>query len=327
MREARQFGCVPEFEPRERPPKAPSLPFTGFAKLWYDTYVKPNNRPSQHVAKESSIRVHLAPFFGETDIRDIDGFAVDRLKAVLLQKGLSKTSVNRHIGILRTMLNLAVEWGMLPKAPRIRDYKLEQQERDFFRMDERDHFLAVCKEKRPEWHAFFVVAFHTGMRMGEMSALRWEDVDFFGRVIRVRRSNWRGHEATPKGRRARSVPMNSLVYETLKAHRHLGDHVFYNSMGKVLDINGGYRVFKTLCRLSELRALRRHDIRHSFASNLAAETGNLLAVKEILGHVDYSTTLRYAHLTPGQFADAVEKLVTKDCGDGAEHSSSRGRTE
>jgi integrase len=147
--------------------------------------------------------------------------------------------------------------------------------------------------------------------------LRWEDVDFFGRTIRVRRTNWRGHEGPPKGKRARSIPMNSLVYDTLKAHRHLGELVFTNSVGKPLDINGGYKTFKTLCRLAGLRALRRHDIRHTFASNLAALTGNLLAVKEILGHVDYATTLRYAHLTPSQFADAVEALVTKSGGERA----------
>ena len=62
----------------------------------------------------------------------------------------------------------------------------------------------------------------------------------------------------------------------------MNEHVFLNSVGKPLDINGGYKVFKTLCRFAGLRALRLHDIRHSFASNLAAETGNLLAVKDIL---------------------------------------------
>ncbi len=329
--EARRLGYVAELERPARPTAEPAIPFRRFATVWFERHVVPNNRPSQHEAKRSSLDCYLVPFFGDTDIRAIDEFAVDALKAGLLRRGvkkkdgLSRASVNRHLGILRSMLNMAKEWRMIAEVPRIRDLKVEQRDRDYYNIEERDHFLAVCRERRPEWYPFFVLAFHSGMQTGELAALRWEDVDFFGRTIRVRRTNWRGHEGPPKGKRARTIPMNSLVYETLKAHRHLGELVFTNSVGKPLDINGGYKTFKTLCRLAGLRALRRHDIRHTFASNLAALTGNLLAVKEILGHVDYATTLRYAHLTPNQFADAVEALVTKSDGERAGAVDASGR--
>jgi integrase len=287
------------------------LCFSGFADFWVKTHVKPNNRPSQVVAKESSLTVHLLPYFKHQDIREIDSLAAERFKAALLDKGLSRASVNRHVGHLRAMLRKAEEWGYIAKAPRIHDLRVERPDRDFFSIPERDKFLAECRERRPEWYAYFVTSFHTGMRAGELAALRWDDVDFFGRAIRVRRSVWRGHELLPKGRRARTVPMNSAVHDALRSHRHLADdHVFLNGAGKPLDCNGGYKVFKTLCRLAGLRTLRRHDIRHSFASNLVGATGNLLACKDILGHVDLKTTLIYSHLLPRQHADAVEALVT-----------------
>lgn len=79
-----------------------------------------------------------------------------------------------------------------------------------------------------------------------------------------------------------------------------------------MDINAGYKVFKWICRMAGLRALRRHDSRHSFASNIVAKTGNIVAVQDILGHADLTTTRRYSHLAPTEHLDVVETIVVPE---------------
>ncbi len=146
-----------------------------------------------------------------------------------------------------------------------------------------------------------------------MAGLKWEDIQFATRVIRISRTRDReGDEGPPKGRRSRNVPLNTTAFEALKKHQHLdGPYVFHSSAGTLLDINSGYKVFKWICRMAGLRALRRHNIRHSFASNIVAKTGNIVAVQDILGHADLTTTRRYSHLAPTQHLDVVETIVTE----------------
>jgi integrase len=305
--------------------------FSGFAEKFFRNYVMPNNGGNEKTNKASHLRVHLVPFFGDTDIRDIDREMIDRFKAEMvstvkrcppkakkkklrLAKMLSKTTINLNLGTLRKMLNVAVEWGYLDYAPKVMALKVVQPDPDWYSIEEREIFLATCLKYRPEWHCFFVVAFHTGARMGELAGLKWEDIQFATRVIRISRTRDReGNEGPPKGRRSRNVPMNSVVYEALKKQQHLdGPYVFHNSANKKLDINGGYKVFKWLCRVAGLRALRRHDIRHSFASNIVAKTGNIVAVQDILGHADLTTTRRYSHLAPTEHLDVVETIVVNN---------------
>ena len=184
-------------------------------------------------------------------------------------------------------------------------------------IEERDIFLATCREHRPDWFPFFFTAFHTGMRMGELKALRWEDLQFNAKIpfIRVRRSSWRGHEKTTKTGKARSVPMNSALTEVLKAHRHLrGSLVFYNSAGQPLDINGGRKVLKWVCRRAGLRSIRLHEIRHSFCSHAAEKSGDLNATKDLAGHSELTTTAIYLHSPTKRHQEVVEALVTPSDG-------------
>ncbi len=321
--EANRLGFVPGYDdPPESPIGVVRYPFKDFARHWFDTYVRTHNKPSECANKESVLRVHLVPFFQDTDLRDINTRVVEEFKAVCLKKGLSKKSVNNYLGVLRKLLNVARDWDYVDVVPRIEAFKEEPRDPEFFKMEERDKFLAVCKQKRPEWYAYFVVGFHTGMRAGELAALKWEDVDFFNRSIRIRRNVWRGHVGSPKSGKFRDVPMNDFLYDTLMAHRHPGENVFYTTTGRPLDINAGRKVMKTVCRYAGLRAIRRHDIRHSFASAIASETGNILAIKDLLGHADYSTTMRYAHLTPAKHRECVAAIDT-----GGVDKLSHGRSE
>lgn len=147
----------------------------------------------------------------------------------------------------------------------------------------------------------------TGMRQGELLALRWRDVDWEARRIRVRRNYTRGHWSTPKSRSGeRAVPLSRRVEEELKGHsqrsRFSGedDLVFANPLsGEVLSHGPLVRRFKKALKAAGVRKVRFHDLRHTFGTRIAAAGVPMRTLQEWMGHRDYRTTLIYADYEPG----------------------------
>ena len=138
------------------------------------------------------------------------------------------------------------------------------------------------------------------MRKGELLRLEWRDVSFDRREITVREA---------KNNEFRVIPMNQLVWDTLKRHpRHLhSDMVLARSDGEAYsDIRNSFE--KALAQ-AKLPRIRIHDLRHSFASNLVTSGQGLPVVKELMGHKDITTTMIYAHLAPNLKQSAVDALV------------------
>jgi integrase len=155
-----------------------------------------------------------------------------------------------------------------------------------------------------------VTALHTGLRWGELVALRWSDVDLKAGRIVVRQSAWRGHVGTPKGHKAREIPLNEVVLAELKAWRHLrGEWVFCTERGARLGEQAETSRLEAACKLAGLRNVTWHVMRHSFASHLVMRGVPLKTVQELLGHKDIATTMRYAHLSPSVKTDAVSTLT------------------
>jgi integrase len=156
--------------------------------------------------------------------------------------------------------------------------------------------------------AIYKVAAFTGLRQGELLALRWANVDFVGGLLHVRRNFTGGREKVPKGKRVRSVPMMPAVIDTLARLKERdeftdeGDLVF-TCEGQYLD---HYRLRKRYYEAVEragLRRLRFHDLRHVFGS-AAITTLDAYKVQSYMGHQHYSTTQRYLHHKPRR-EDAV----------------------
>jgi integrase len=157
--------------------------------------------------------------------------------------------------------------------------------------------------------AIFLTAAFTGLRRGELVALRWRDVDFARSHIRVRASYSKGGLTTPKSGKIRAVPMAPQVATALAQlgrREHFtadDDHVFPGETGGYLDASALYRRYKKALERACLRDLRFHDLRHTFGTCVIA-TASILKVKEWMGHADVATTMRYLHFAP-QAADAA----------------------
>ena len=151
--------------------------------------------------------------------------------------------------------------------------------------------------------AIFLVAAFTGLRRGELLALRWRDVDFTGSAVRVRASYAAGQLTTPKSGKVRSVPMAPDVGETLarlgQREHWLSDDdlVFPGETGDHLDGSALRRRYAATLQRAGLRALRFHDLHHTFGTRMIAKA-NIRRVQEWMGHADVQTTMRYLHFAP-----------------------------
>ena len=147
-----------------------------------------------------------------------------------------------------------------------------------------------------------IAALHTGFRKSELLSLTWQDVDFGRRMTTVR-------AAYAKNGESRSVPMNEVLTDTLravKANQTADAAVFCNRVGKP------YRSFRTAFESARQKAgivdFKFHDLRHTFASRLTMAGIDLPTVQELMGHKGISMTLRYTHLSSDHKQRAVSAL-------------------
>jgi len=151
--------------------------------------------------------------------------------------------------------------------------------------------------------AIYLTAAFTGLRRGELIALRWRDVDFSGDAIRVRASFAGGHPTTPKSGKVRAVPMAPEVASALASlgQRELftgdDDLVFPGEVGSYLDGSALRRRYGAALERAGLRPLRFHDLRHTFGTRMIS-VADIVRVQEWMGHADIQTTRKYLHYAP-----------------------------
>ena len=280
--------------------------FDKFADEFMATYCASNNKPSEVESKTSVLKNHLRPFFGRTRLDGIQQREIETYKSSKLKGDLSPKTVNNHLTILRRILTLSAEWGIISHSPQVKWLKVPVPEFDFLDFEEADRLVKGASE---EWATMITVGLATGMRQGELLAVRWEDVDLVAGRLVVRRAVARGIIGTPKSGKPREIPLNEKVTRALKAHRHLrGELVFCDSAGKMLPKGVCKWPIWSACRRAGLRRIGWHVLRHTFASHLVMRGAALKAVQELLGHSTIEMTMRYTHLSPDVRRDAVRLL-------------------
>jgi len=148
------------------------------------------------------------------------------------------------------------------------------------------------------------VAAYAGLRLGELLALRWRDVDFAGDALTVGRAMSAGVESSTKSGRVRRVPLPDQAAAALDRLSRREDfteddeRVFCNVLGRTLDGSALRRRFKRARDAAGLRPLRFHDLRHTYGSLLAAAGVDLVTIKSAMGHSALATTGRYLHARP-----------------------------
>lgn len=302
--------------------------FGTFAERWLTEVAVSRVKPSTLRTYEAVVRRALIPHFGETRLTAIGPEDVQRYLSVAVKSGRSEKTAGNHLVLLKTIFKQAVMWEYLHRNPAefVKRPKVEHREMDFLTPEEVRLFLANVDDP---YRALFTTAVLTGMRLGELLALQWGDIDWNKRTLHVRRSLYRGQFQSPKSKRSiRAIGMSPTLRDVLWMHKLDApaselDLVFPSDAGTPLDPdNVRHRVFEPALRRAGLRRIRIHDLRHTFASLLIHQGENLKYVQTQLGHASIQTTLdRYGHLMPDAYLGASERLDATVFGDSPEDSA------
>jgi integrase len=260
----------------------------------------------------SVVRIQLAPFFGTRTLERIGRREIEAFIAHMTRSGRAAKTTLNALGVLNSIFEYArrEEWVQsnpctLVDKPRAPDGDpdirfLEPEEVEALLRGAPDDDLGRVERR------MYLAAAMTGIRQGELLALRWQDIDWPAQRVRIRRSFVRGEFGTPKSKRSsRSVPLaDRLAGELDRLHqetpyRHDHDLVFaHPHTGKPIDRSRLLKRFKAALQRGGVRPVRFHDLRHTFGTRMAAQGVPMRALQEMMGHRDFKTTLIYADYAP-----------------------------
>jgi integrase len=259
-------------------------------------------KPSTLKDYRSVVDARLLPQFGAMPIEEITTELIERWRGSL--SGLSNRSKNKFLVVLHGIFRRAQTAYGLPVNPLTRIEKHPQRRSGDVQVFSPEEVWALVRAAATDQDAaLFLTAAFTGLRKGELLALRWRDVDFTGATLRVRSSFAGGQLTTPKSGKVRAVPMAPDVASALAM---LGqredwtgedDLVFVGETGGYLDGSALSRRYKAALGRAGLRQLRFHDLRHTFGTRMIAKV-DIRRVQEWMGHADVQTTMKYLHYAP-----------------------------
>ncbi len=298
-----------------------------YADTWLDR-IQHTHKHSTHEDYQKMLKRDILPVLRGLDLEDVTREKVKVLAFDGLKREQSPKTVQNVLRCLSSLLSHAVEDGLLTVNPALKPGKFlpkvsKRRGINPFTREEVSIFLEAARQRAPRYYPLFLCAVRTGLRLGELLALQWDDLDYHGRFIEVRRNYTRGRVFTPKSGESRRVDMSRELTQALKdlyTERQLETaangwkdmplRVFCNEVGGLLDPdNLRKRVFYGLLRASGLRHIRFHDLRHAFASLLLQQGESPVYVKEQMGHSSIQVTVDlYGHLIPGGNKQAVDRL-------------------
>ena len=291
---------------------------------------------------ESFLRVHLAPYFGDTALERIGRGEVEGFIGAKRGEGKATKSVLNYLGLLHSIFAYAEKRGLARGNP----VKLVDKPRPggadpdvrFLDEVELDAVIAAVPgdARGPMERTLYIAAAMTGLRQGELLGLRWRDIDWSAGRVRVRQSYVRGEFGAPKSKRStRSVPLADRVAGELDRHfqrsAYQGDDdlVFcHPQTGKPLDRSRLTKRFKAAAKRAGIREVRFHDLRHTFGTRMAGAGVPLRTLQEWMGHRDFKTTLIYADYQPSAAeVELVERAFGQGAKQGAKLSESGGNSQ
>lgn len=280
--------------------------FREIAIQWLNTYVKNNNKPSEFEIRQYILNATLIPYFGKKYVNKIRTYDIEQYKSYLLmQRKLSPKSINNYLSILSRCLKSAVEWDIIKDIPKIKLLKVPPQKFDYLTEAETNRLIAHA---RGIWHDMILFAVRTGLRFGEIIALKWEDIDLKAGILTVNRNIVRGVEGSPKNNRIRTIPLTKSVIRMLEGKTIRSGYVIQDEKANHLKYNPCRKKLHEVCRMAKLRKISWHVLRHTFASQLAAKDISIISIKELLGHSDIKMTMRYSHVNLPILKSAIDSL-------------------
>ena len=301
--------------------------FAEYSEQWLKHHVELSCKPSTVARYRDILRLHLLPAFGAVRLGQITRAMVKEFLSEKAGGGrLSRDSLRLKLCTLGVIFSHAIDDELVANNPAAKLGKLTNagkpnRQATAFTRQEANRLLQAAKEYCPRYYVLFLTALRSGLRRGELVALRWGDIQFgnheddSNRHILVQRNHARGQFTSPKGNRNRRVDLSKQLRRELLALRDtrlfaafqagrtsIADNlVFPSKTGAVLNPeNLVSRQFLPCVEKAGLRRIRFHDLRHTFGSLLIQDGAPLPYVKEQMGHSSIQITVDiYGHLIPG----------------------------
>jgi integrase len=258
-------------------------------------------KPSTVRGYRSAITAHLLPAFGTLPVEAVTAEVIEQWVAGF---GGSVRTRNKLLIQLHGILGRAKKvYGLRVNSAAEVEKFPQRRSGDIEVFSPEEVWSLVRAAASEQDAAVFLTAAFTGLRMGELLALHWRDVDFAGNTVRVRASYYLGQLTTPKSGKVRAVPLAPDVATALaqlgRREHWVGDDdlVFVGDAGGYLDGSALRRRYKLALAAAGLRPLRFHDLRHTFGTRMIAKA-DIRRVQEWMGHADIQTTMRYLHYAP-----------------------------
>jgi integrase len=286
---------------------------------WLKGSVYGSVRRSTYDRDTNLVSNHIKPVLGGLKLKKLNPAHVQSFYRDRLDVGLSASTVHKMHDTLRRSLAQAVKWYLVSQnvADAVKPPRPAPKEIHALSADDTRRMLETAIGDRLE--ALYVLAVHTGMRQGELLALRWQDVDMENAVVSIRRSLTRsggrvvfGEPKTKKSRR--SIRLTPQAVEALRSHLKrqlrdmeiLGDHYQDQSLVFATDTGGPISPSNlkqgnvaSLLKRAGLPHMRFHDLRHTCATLLLTRGVHPKFVQELLGHATIAITLdTYSHVMP-----------------------------
>ncbi len=301
LEEARNLAMVLNMAPPENDVQEDIVPCPRFDEFVRDVWLPEctqHHKPKTKISRDSALRMHLMPTFGKMRLDEID-------KATILNwfDRYSKrypSGANRVIEVLSAILNHGVRREIIPRNPARYIVKNPKINRNRFLSDEERSRLLNALEMLPPQQQrnadMLRLMLFTGCRKGEVLHLRWDEVQ--GNILKLKdsktgaRTVWLSDDA--KAVIARQKPSPVYVFPSPR-----------DAAKPLFDITG---FWVNLRRKIDLKDVRMHDLRHSFASQAVRQGIALPVISKLLGHSSLSMTMRYVHVSDTDVEAAAERI-------------------
>ena len=297
--------------------------------IWFENYAKVKVRPSSHQTYRGYIDNHIKPHIGKIPLNKLSSLElqkfykkllgngrVKRLESKSQPKGLSAKTVRNINQVISSALDLAKEQKLIASNPTDACAlpKVEHKEMKTIPAEDLAKFLREARASGV--YEMYYIELATGLRRGELLGLKWSDIDFANRVIRVQRQvariNGEIMEAPLKTKNSyRNISISDDTAEVLKAQREKVDseYVFPSPNGGPISPDSVNHMLQRVLERAGLPKARFHDLRHTFAT-IALQNGvDIKTVSGILGHYSAGFTLdTYAHVTTAAQKEAADTM-------------------
>lgn len=279
----------------------PKITFKKFGELWLENYVESNLKPSTINGYKDIVQKKLSfldgKFLSEITTVQLQGYVASRLRTV------SAKTVSNEAMVMKQLFKYARKWGYIKVNPADDVVRPKTQETEIQILNPVE-VRRLVEKADSLYKIAFLTAFLTGLRAGELWALKWSDIDWNSNRLFVNRSIWKGNFQKPKTKKSiRKVDLTQQLMSELKKWRlacPLSDlDLIFPSVngGTTNHINMMNRVFYPALKRAGLRQVSFHSLRHSNASIRIQGGQNIKYISEQLGHSSIRTTLDiYGHL-------------------------------